>query len=65
MASFTVCTYNVHGCVDGKGRDSQERILDVLTHLQPDLLCLQEIWQNDIELMASKLGYKVITDIYG
>ena len=41
MAKFSLCTYNVHHCYTGAGKYSFEQIIEVLSDLKPDILCLQ------------------------
>jgi len=42
-----VLSYNIHKAVGGRDRRySLDRILDVIRHEQPDIVCLQEVDQN-------------------
>ena len=43
MASFSVCTYNVHMFYDEAGRNTYEEMVKLLRDLNPDVLCLQEV----------------------
>ena len=37
-----VATYNVHGCIGTDGRHDPDRVADVITELDADVVALQE-----------------------
>ena len=58
MTKFSVCTYNVHCFTDGNGKDNFDRVVEVLTTIKPDLLCLQECTMHKYRKLKTELGYK-------
>lgn len=51
-----IATYNVHKCKGLDGRVSVQRIADVLTEMDADVVALQEIFLTQAESLADKLG---------
>jgi len=65
-ARVVVVTYNVHRCIGGDGRYSPDRILEVLTQANADVICLQEVssrhtsrGDDQAHLLAHALGYSL------
>ena len=58
MASFSVCTYNVHMFYDEAGRHTYEEMVKLLTELKPDVLCLQEATSHHINKLQADLDYQ-------
>jgi endonuclease/exonuclease/phosphatase family metal-dependent hydrolase len=64
--SFTVATYNIHGCVGSDGRYDPDRVLSVLRELDADVIALQELrWdpQDALDLLnhfSKELNFRAI-----
>ena len=58
MATFSLCTYNVHGFYDDAGRPTYQEIVKLLTELKPDVLCLQEATSHYINKLQADLDYQ-------
>ena len=58
MATFSVCTYNVHMFYDEAGRHTYQEIVKLLTELKPDILCLQEANSHYINKLQADLDYQ-------
>ena len=58
MATFSVCTYNVHTFYDGKGKPTYQDIMKLLAQMKPDVLCLQEATAHCLNKLQADLQYK-------
>jgi endonuclease/exonuclease/phosphatase family metal-dependent hydrolase len=63
-----IVTYNVHGWEDAQGQDNFDRVLEVLTEINSDVICLQEVKEESkqfpqggtLEALAKRLGFDFI-----
>ncbi len=64
---FTLLTYNIHKCVGGADRrHDRDRITEVISHYDPDLILLQEVDQyskrskakRQADVLGQALGYR-------
>jgi len=44
MTSFKIASYNIHGWVDADYASNLDRVVEVVTRHDPDILCLQEVY---------------------
>jgi endonuclease/exonuclease/phosphatase family metal-dependent hydrolase len=58
MESLTVATYNVHMWGDADFEDNFDRVLKIVKHQNPDLLCLQEATGEETKEFAKQSSYE-------
>ena len=54
-----VVTYNVHSCIGLDRKLRPDRIADILRHIDPDVIALEEVRAGQAQEIAQRLGYHV------
>ena len=58
MKCFSVATFNVHMWSDAKWQDNVDRVVELVKKHNPDLLCLQEAYHDELEDFSQRVGMK-------
>jgi len=56
--TLKIATYNVHNWNDAAGKDNMDRVVSLVSELQPDILCLQECAPFRKEKFRVQTGYR-------